>query len=195
MKKELYIVAGHNGAGKSTFLKEFVKDRNLKYIDVDEISKDIYIDKFSLLSIKAGKIALKRMERLRKEKMNFAVETTLSGKMWKALVNNFKKSNYYTTVFFIYLDTPEEAIKRIGVRINKKGHYVAKSVVYRRYFRSIKNFWFTYKRLADKWFLINNSGDTPLLVAYGKGETYNLIDKNNFKRFLFIVSRGGKYEE
>ncbi len=136
MKKELYIVAGHNGAGKTTFLKEFTRDRNLKYIDVDEIAKDISINKFPLLSIRAGKIALKRTMRLKKEKVSFAVETTFSGKMWKVIIDNFKKSNYYITVFFIYLDTPEEAIKRIGVRINKKGHYVTKDVVYRRYFRN-----------------------------------------------------------
>lgn len=62
MKKDLFIIAGHNGAGKTTFLGEFVKYKNLKYINADEIAKSISIDNFSLLSIKAGKIALKKME-------------------------------------------------------------------------------------------------------------------------------------
>jgi len=187
MKKELYIIAGHNGAGKTTFLKGFVKYKNIRYIDADEISKGISTDKFSLLTIKAGKIALKRMEQFKRDKEAFAIETTFSGKMWQAIIDNFKKSNYWITVFFIYLNSPEEAVKRIGVRINKRGHYVSKEVVFRRYFRSIKNFWFIYKSLVDSWFLINNSGDTPFLVAFGKGKDYELTDKENFKRFLSIV--------
>lgn len=195
MKKELYIIAGHNGAGKTTFLKEFIKYKGLRYIDVDEIAKDISIDKFSLLSIKAGKIALKRIKRFKKEKVNFAIETTFSGKMWSTIINDFKKENFCVTVYFIYLDTPEEAIKRIGVRINKKGHYISKDVVYRRYFRSIRNFWLIYKKLVDKWFLINNSRDTPFLVAYGKGEGFSLMDKDNFEKFLSIAKGDETYEK
>ncbi len=194
MIKNLYIVAGHNGAGKTTFLKEFIKNRNLRYIDVDEIAKGISIDKFSLLSIRAGKIALRRIEKFRREKRNFAVEITLSGKMWKKIIEDFKKNNYYVTIFFIYLDTPEEALERITVRTNKKGHYVSKDVIYRRYFRSIQNFWLTYKNLSHKWFLINNSCDTPFLVAYGKGKDYKPIDKDNFGKFLSKL-KGRQNEE
>ena len=189
MAKKLYIIAGHNGAGKTTFLKEFIKNKNLKYIEVDEIARGIAIDKFSLLSIRAGKIALRHIEKFKKEKMSFAVETTLSGKTWKKIIKDFKKSDYYVTIFFIYLDTPEEALKRIAVRINKKGHYISEDVVYRRYFRSIKNFWLTYKNLSQRWFLINNSSDTPFLVAHGEGKDYKLIDKDNFEKFLSIVKR------
>lgn len=100
MAKELYIIAGHNGAGKTTFLKEFIKDRNVKHIDVDEIARDISVNKFSLLAIKAGKIALKQIKQFRKKGLGFAVETTFSGKIWKRIINEFKKNSYHITVFF-----------------------------------------------------------------------------------------------
>jgi len=192
MRNNLYIIAGHNGAGKTTFLKEFVKHKNLKYINADEIVQDISADRFSLLSIKAGKIALKRVRRFKEERLNFAIETTFSGKIWKSMIDDFKKSNYSITVFFIYLDTPEEAIERIWVRINKKGHYISKDVVYRRYFRSIRNFWLIYKKLVDEWFLINNSCDTPFLVAHGRRKDFSLMDENSFEKFLSIVRRKEK---
>jgi len=191
MKNKLFLIAGHNGAGKTTFLKKFIKYEKLKYINADEIAQKISSDRFSLLSIKAGKIALKKIKKFKEESLNFAVETTLSGRMWEAMINDFKKSSYYITIFFIYLNAPKEAIKRIGVRINKKGHYVSKEDVYRRYFRSIKNFWFIYRKLADRWYLINNSLDLPFLIAYGEKENYNIIDEKNFKRFLFIAKKRG----
>jgi predicted ABC-type ATPase len=186
-RNNLFLIAGHNGAGKTTFLKEFVKIKKLKYINPDEIAQKISIDKFSLLTIKAGKITLKRIEKLKKEKEDFIVETTLSGKIWKTLISDFKKNNYHITLFFIYLDTPEEAIKRVAIRINKKGHYVSKEDIYRRYFRSIKNFWYIYKSLVDEWFLINNSGKIPYLIANGTKDNYQILDNENFDKFLLIV--------
>ena len=186
-KNNLFLIAGHNGTGKTTFLKEFVRVNKLKYINPDEIAQKISIDKFSLLTIKAGKITLKRIEKLKKEKEDFIVETTLSGKIWKTLISDFKKNNYHITLFFIYLDTPEEAIKRVAIRINKKGHYVSKEDIYRRYFRSIKNFWYIYKSLVDEWFLINNSGKIPYLIANGTKDNYQILDNDNFDKFLLIV--------
>lgn len=189
MEKNLYIIAGHNGAGKTTFLKEFIRDKDIKYIEVDEIAKDISIDNFSLLSIKAGKIALQRMDKFKKENVSFAIETTLSGRMWEKIIKDFRSSSYHVTIFFIYLDTPEEAIKRIAVRINKKGHYISNEVVYRRYFRSTKNFWSIYRNLVDSWFLINNSPKTPFLVSYGDWKRIAVVDEDNFKKFLSIVKK------
>jgi predicted ABC-type ATPase len=87
MEKNLYIIAGHNGAGKTTFLREFIRDKDIKYIEVDEIVKDISIDNFSLLSIRAGKIALQRMDKFKKENVSFVIETTLSGLMWKKIIS------------------------------------------------------------------------------------------------------------
>jgi len=70
MENKLYVIAGHNGAGKTTFLEEFVKRENLKYINVDEIAKSISVDSFSLLSIKTGKIALKRIQEFNLDSAN-----------------------------------------------------------------------------------------------------------------------------
>ena len=89
MKSKLFIIAGHNGAGKTTFLKEFIKQEKLKYIDADEIAKGISTDRFSLLFIKAGKIALKGVKKFKKERLDFVVETTLSGKIWKSIIEDF----------------------------------------------------------------------------------------------------------
>lgn len=92
-RAKLFLVAGHNGAGKTTFLKEFVRIERVKYINADEIAQKISVNKPSLLAIKAGKIALKKIKKFRDERRNFVVETTLSGKMWEILIPDFKKSS------------------------------------------------------------------------------------------------------
>lgn len=191
MNNELYIIGGHNGAGKTTFLKQFVKQRGLKYIDADEIAKSIPEDKFSLLTLKAGRRAFKKLKRLKEEKDNFAVETTLSGKIWKKLIGSFKRNNYKITIFFIYLDSIEGAFKRISVRKNKEGHYVTNDVVRRRYGRSIRNFWFIYKDMVDEWYLVNNSLQRPILIAYKGKEKYQVIDRESYKRFMSITKKKG----
>ena len=67
-KNNLFLIAGHNGAGKTTFLKEFVNINKLKYINPDEIAQKVSVDRFTLLNIKAGKIVFEKIEKLKKEK-------------------------------------------------------------------------------------------------------------------------------
>jgi len=184
MKKKLFIIAGPNGAGKTTFLKEFAKNKKLSYVEADEIARNISRRATYRFSMQAGRITLKKIKELQENNVSFAVETTLSGKIWLRMIKDFKKHNYFITIFFIYVDTPQEAIKRIFLRKNKKGHYIPDDIVLRRYPRSLKNFWLFYRMLVDRWFLINNSGETPFLVAYGTKKQLQIIDKDNLKMFM-----------
>ena len=128
-------------------------------------------------------------DKFKKEEKSFAVETTLSGKTWMRIIKDFKKKGYQLTIFFIYLDNVEEAIQRISLRRNKEGHYVAEEVVRRRYFRSIKNFWLFYKNVVDRWFLLNNSQETPFLVSYGSKKNIHIIDEKKMGEFLDIIGK------
>lgn len=170
MERKIYIIAGHNGAGKTTFLKNFVKSTKLDYIDVDEIARSVKEKKFDILALKAGKIGFRKIETLVKKGKSFVVETTLLGKIWVRFIKEFKKRKYKVTVFFIYLNSIREALERIKERLNKGGHYVSVDIIKRRYSRSIYNFWYIYKNMVNKWFLINNSNAIPFLVAYGTQE-------------------------
>lgn len=189
-EKRLYIIAGHNGAGKTTFLKMFVKDIRLSYIDVDEIARDIKEDNFNILSLKAGRIAFRKMKDFFKKGRSFAVETTLSGKIWIRFINEFKKRKYKVIIFFIYLNDIREAIERIKERLEKGGHYVSIDIIKRRYLRSISNFWYIYKDISDIWFLVNNSNAIPFVVAYGTGKKeLKVVEEEKLEEFIFVAKR------
>ncbi len=78
--KILYIIAGANGSGKSTLASELLPSESLKFLNADEVAKEICPENIESVKIKAGKIVLKRLEDLLNSGKSFAIETTLSGK-------------------------------------------------------------------------------------------------------------------
>jgi len=56
MQKTLFIVAGANGSGKTTFAKSFSKINELYFINADEIAKELDSQNITKYKVKAGKI-------------------------------------------------------------------------------------------------------------------------------------------
>ena len=78
--KIFYIIAGANGSGKNTLASELLPSESLKFLNADEVAKEICPENIESVKIKAGKIVLKRLEDLLNSGKSFAIETTLSGK-------------------------------------------------------------------------------------------------------------------
>ena len=78
-KKKLYIIAGANGSGKSTLAKVLLKEKQLKFLNADEIAKEISPNAINSVPISAGKIYFRRLNEYFKNEYSFAVESTLSG--------------------------------------------------------------------------------------------------------------------
>ena len=53
--KTLYIIAGANGSGKTTFALNYKELNNLHFINADEIAKQYDPDDVSKYKVKAGK--------------------------------------------------------------------------------------------------------------------------------------------
>lgn len=69
MKKTLFIIAGANGSGKTTFAKEFCKANNLEFLNTDEIAKHCKSD------IEAGRKFLKAVKEKLNQNNSFVIET------------------------------------------------------------------------------------------------------------------------
>ena len=77
--KQLIIIAGANGSGKTTFAIPYVQELGFDFLNADEIAKELELLGKKNAMIKAGRIFFSRLNQNIKDGVNFVVETTLSG--------------------------------------------------------------------------------------------------------------------
>ena len=172
MKKTLYIIAGANGSGKTTFALNFAELENLKFINADEIAKQYDPNDIQKYKVKAGKKFFEELELSLTENNSFVIETTLSGKYLVNVIKKAKELDFHTSLIYLFLETNEENIYRVKNRVLKGGHDVPTEDIIRRYYRSRKLFYYTYKNLVDDWVLFFNGDDNFELVE-NQNETFD----------------------
>lgn len=114
-------------------------------------------------------------------KKDFAFESTLAGKLYVRLLKSLKAKGYSIHIFFLWLPNTELAIARIKNRVEEGGHNVPAIDVWRRFNRSLNNFFSFYKDLSDSWMIFDNEGSIPALIAEGKKGKVNIIKKELFE--------------
>jgi predicted ABC-type ATPase len=181
--KNVYIIAGPNGSGKTTFAKKFLPDyaKCPNFVNADLIAQGLAPFEPRSAAIKAGRIVLQQIHEFAGRGVDFAFETTLSGKLYANLFRTLKKRGYDLHIFFLWIPSPELAIARIKDRVAEGGHDVPVEDVKRRFARGIYNFFKLYQTLLDSWLLFDNSGSKPLLVAERKGVKIEVSNKELFK--------------
>jgi len=182
-EKELIIIGGANGSGKTTFAKEFMNVIGYEFLNADEIAKEIEKKEPNSVLIKAGRIFFKRLNNCIQEQRNFIVETTLSGTYINKVAKKAKQHGYKLTVIYLFLDDPNLCIERVKIRVLKGGHDVPVEDIVRRFYRSKDNFLNNFMGLADNWSMIYNGEKGFQLVAMGFEEKYNIENPELFTKF------------
>lgn len=165
--KNVYIIAGPNGAGKTTFANKFLPDyaRCPNFVNADMIAQGLAPFSSQTAAMKAGRLVLEQIENFKSKGLDFAFETTLSGKSYAALLKNLKENNYHLHLFFLWIPSPDLALARIKDRVADGGHDVPEADVKRRFYRGIKNLFTIYRPLLNLWILFDNSREIPKLIA------------------------------
>ena len=167
-EKNLYIIAGCNGAGKTTasftILPEILNCK--EFVNADEIAKGLSPFQPEKVSFEAGRIMLNRIQELLDNNTSFAFETTLSTRSYKNKVLAAKQKGYNVTLLFFWLQTIELAKERVLIRVKEGGHNIEPEVIERRYLKGIHNLFEIYLPIVDGALIFDNSLGKHELLAY-----------------------------
>ena len=173
----LYIIAGCNGAGKTTasftILPEMLDCK--EFVNADEKAKGLSPFKPESVSVQAGRIMLRRIDELINNKTDFAFETTLTTLSYLHTIQNAKKKGYFVTLLFFWLNDVNLAIERVKARVMEGGHTIPEETIRRRYYRGIYNLNNKFIELCDYWMVINNSSRSSTFIAEGQGKVELII--------------------
>ncbi len=173
-KKQLWVLAGGNGAGKSTFYKHYLADYGLKFVNADMIAREINPKYSEELSYEAAKIAEKIRNDLLSQGASFCFETVFSHESKIDFLAQAKALGYKIILVYIYLINPSLNEARVYQRTKEGGHSVPTEKIYSRIPRTIKNIK-TALTIVDEARILDNSSE-----------------EDRFKQI--VVMKEGKYE-
>lgn len=180
-EKNLYIISGCNGAGKTTasysVLPTLLDCK--QFVNADEIAKGLSPFCPESVAIQSGKLMLLRIEELLSADETFSIETTLATRSYSELVKRAQEKGYKVTLLYFWLNSPELAVERVARRVREGGHNIPKDVIYRRYEKGLKNLFNIFIPIVDSWMIVDNGVEPREIIA--KGTKNEMKTFNDFK--------------
>ena len=182
--KNVYVIAGPNGSGKTTFASTFLPEyaKCSRFINADMIASGLSPFSPQQAAIKSGKLVLAQIKEYAKSGVDFGFETTMSGVVYLRYFKMLKKKGYKIQIFFLWIPSLRLAISRIKDRVAQGGHDVPPKDIKRRFRRSMDNFFKKYRLLADKWILFDNAELKPKIIARKQNAHIDVFNRILFEK-------------
>ena len=174
----IYVLAGTNGAGKSSVGGAAIREKGADYFNPDEATRRIRSTNPQISERDANIAAWQEGKRLLEEaiarRLVFAFETTLGGDTMTALLRRALAEGVEVRMWYVALVTPELHIARVRARVARGGHDIPENTIRERYERSRVNLIRLLPQLTELR-VFDNSVDadpasgatpTPLLVLH-----------------------------
>jgi predicted ABC-type ATPase len=183
--KNMYILSGCNGAGKTTaayyILPEILQCK--EFVNADEIARGISPFQPEKVMYQAGKLLSKRIQDLIDRGDNFAVETTLSALTYKNKILQAQQKGYVVTLIYFWLSSGELAKQRVKLRVEEGGHNVAEKTIERRYKMGLIYLFEEFLAICDNVMLFDNSDNSPkLIMTKVKGQEEEIFEKDIYNQ-------------
>jgi len=173
----IYLIAGCNGAGKTTFAKEFLPHevKCLRFYNADEIARGLSPLEPSAGAIKAGRLLLREVRESIDRHETFALESTLSGKTYVRTFRHALSLGFELELHYLWLSNVDQAISRVRRRVRMGGHDVPVADIRRRFKRSLAHLTDDYLLLATRWVIWDNRGLPAKRLATSASDDVNSV--------------------
>jgi len=159
--KQLWVLAGGNGAGKSTFYNLYLVKRGVKFVNADLIAKEIDSDNPEIVSYQASTVAAKIREDLLSRDISFCFETVFSHESKIDFIAKAKARGYQVILVYIHLIDSSLNEARVMQRVSEGGHSVPSEKIHNRIPRTMKHIKAALPLVDEARFLDNSSKDNP----------------------------------
>ena len=166
----VYVIGGPNGAGKTTFAREFLPAAQIvEFLNADLLAAGLSPLRPEAMAVRAARLLLNRWRELVAAKVDFAFESTLSGRTYAAMLREARRAGYAVQLCYLCLTDARLSASRVRRRVRKGGHDVPPADLQRRFLPSLSNFFTLYLPLADQTLLYQAAVRPPQLVASWTG--------------------------
>ena len=137
------MLAGTNGAGKSSVAGAMLRESGGDYFNPDEVARqlrerDAKLDQAAANAL-AWKLGVRQLERAIREGLDYFFETTLGGRTIVARLEQALAAGHEVRIWYAGLDSPEAHLARVAARVRDGGHDIPEADVRRRFDQSRLN--------------------------------------------------------
>lgn len=149
----IHVLAGTNGAGKSSIAGSAFREHGADYFNPDEVARRISKDNPKLTQAETNSAAWHQgrrlLERAIKERLNFSFETTLGGSSITRLLGQALQQGMEVRIWYAGLDSVEKHMARVKSRVKRGGHDIPELDIRRRFNQSRLNLIRLLPRLTE----------------------------------------------
>jgi predicted ABC-type ATPase len=155
----LHLIAGVNGAGKTSFYRYFLERMTpgAEFVNADELARERWPGHEDEHVVEAAGLAAARREELLDARKTFVAETVFSHESKLELVEAAQRLGFRVFLYHVHVGSAELARARIATRVDQGGHDVPGDKVEARYERTLRLIP-SAASFADMTLVFDNSG-------------------------------------
>jgi len=158
------VLAGVNGAGKSSLLGRLMREVGSDYFNPDEVARRIR-EKTGCSANEANSLAWnegkRNLELAIGDRFSYSFESTLGGHTIPSLLIDAANAGIQIVVWFVGLSSPEQHIARVGARVAAGGHDIPEETIRQRWDTSRRNIIALMPHLAELRVFDNSEEGNP----------------------------------